>query len=72
MEKQLICKVQPFMKLMVLPYGQHALKGQTVNFLVNTSEVCNSLPKTLNNAGIALIAPPTTGNSDSNETPRVQ
>ena len=68
MEKRLICKIQPFMKLIVLPYGQRALQGQTVNFPVNTSEVCSSLPKTLDNAGIVLIAPPRTG-SDSTETP---
>ena len=57
------------MKLVVLPYGQRALRGQTVNFPVNTSEVCSSLPKTLNNAGIVLIAPPRTGSSDTTETP---
>ena len=39
-----------------------------MNFPVNTSEVCSSLPKTLDNAGIVLIAPPRTG-SDSTETP---
>ena len=54
MEKRLICRIQPFMKLIVLPYGQRALKGQTVNFLVNTSEVCSLLPRTLDNAGIVL------------------
>ena len=57
------------MKLVVLPYGQRALQGQTVNFPVNTSEVCSSLPKTLDNAGIVLIAPPRTGSSDTTETP---
>jgi len=36
----LISRVQPFMKLVVLPYGQRALKGQTINFPVNTSEIC--------------------------------
>ena len=69
MEKRLICRIQPFMKLIVLPYGQRALKGQTVNFPVNTSKVCSSWPKTLDNAGIVLIAPPRTGSSDSTETP---
>ena len=58
--------IQPFMKLIVLPYGQRALKGQTVNFPVNTSEVCSS---SLDNAEIVLIAPPRTGSSDSTETP---
>ena len=57
------------MKLVVLPYGQHVLQGQTVNFPVNTSEVCSSLPKTLNNVGIMLIAPPRTGGSDTTEAP---
>ena len=52
------------MKLVVLPYGQRTLQGQTVNFPVNTSKICSLLPKTLDNAGIVLIAP----HSDSNET----
>ena len=69
MERRLISLIQPFMKLIVLPYGQRALKGQTVNFPVNTSEVCSSLPRALDNAGIVLIAPPRTGSSDSTETP---
>ena len=69
MERQLISLIQSFMKLIVLPYGQRALQGQTVNFPVNTSEVCSSLPRTLDNAGIVLIAPPRTGSSDSTETP---
>ena len=69
MEKRLICRIQPFMKLIVLPYGQRALKGQTVNFPVNTGEVCSSLPRTLDNAGIVLIAPARTGSCDSTETP---
>ena len=57
------------MKLVVLLYGQRALQGQTVNFPVNTSEVCSSFPKTLDNAGIVLIAPPRSGSSDTTETP---
>ena len=60
------------MKLMVLPYGQRALQGQTVNFPVNASEICSSLPKTLDNAGTVLIAPARTGSSDSTETPVAQ
>ena len=54
------------MKPMVLPYGQHALQGQTVNFPVNTSKICSSLP------GFILIAPARTGSSDSTETPVAQ
>ena len=51
MERRLISLIQPFMKLIVLPYGQRALKGQIVNFPINTGEVCSSLPRTLDNAG---------------------
>ena len=40
-----------------------------MNFPINTGEVCSSLPRTLDNAGIVLIAPPRTGGSDSTETP---
>ena len=50
MEKRLISLIQPFMELIVLPYGQRALKGQTVNFPINASEVCCSLPRALDNA----------------------
>ena len=72
MEKRLISLVQPFMKLVVLPYGQRALKGQTINFPVNTSEICQSLPKTLDNAGVVLIAPPRAGRSEQAEIPSRQ
>ena len=69
MEKRLICTIQLFMKLVVLPYGQRALKSQTVNFPVNTSEICSSLPKTLDNAGIVLVAPSRGDISDPTEVP---
>jgi len=69
MEKRLISRVQPFMKLVVLPCGQCALKGQTINFPVNTSEICHLLPKTLDNAGVVLIAPPRAGRSEQAEIP---
>ena len=35
MEQRLIARVQAFMKLIVLPLGQRALAGQTINFPVN-------------------------------------
>ena len=38
MEQRLISRVQAFMKLIVLPLGQRALAGQTINFLVNVSK----------------------------------
>ena len=60
------------MKLTVLPYGECALQGQTVNFPVNTSEICSLLPKTLDNVGIVLIATARTGSSDFIETPVAQ
>ena len=31
-EKRLICRVQAFMKLIVLPHGQRAMQGQAINF----------------------------------------
>ena len=58
MEQRLIARVQAFMKLIVLPLGQRALAGQTINFPVNVSEVCNSLPRPLNSDGIVLVKPP--------------
>ena len=58
MEQRLIARVQAFMKLIVLPLGQRALAGQTFNFPVNVSEVCNSLPRPLNSDGIVLVRPP--------------
>ena len=38
MEQRLISRVQAFMKPIVLPLGQRALAGQTINFPVNVSE----------------------------------
>ena len=58
MEQRLIARVQALMKLIVLPLGQRALAGQTINFPVNVSEVCNSLPRPLNSDGIVLVKPP--------------
>ena len=46
------------MKLIVLPLGQRALAGQTINFPVNVSEVYNSLPRPLNSNGFVLVKPP--------------
>ena len=45
------------MKLIVLPLGQRALAGQTINFPVNASEVYNSLPRPLNSDGVVLVEP---------------
>ena len=57
MEQRLISRVQSFMKLIVLPFGQRALAGQTINFPVNVSKVCNSLPRLLNSDGFVLVKP---------------
>ena len=57
MKLRLIARVQAFMKLIVLPLGQRALAGQTINFPVNVSEVCNSLLRPLNSDGIVLVRP---------------
>ena len=65
MVKRLISLVQPFKKLGVLPHIWSACtKGQTINFPVKTSEICQPLLKTLNNAGVVLIAPPRAGRSE--------
>ena len=69
-EKRLICRVQAFMKLTVLPHGQRAMQGQAINFPVNTSELCSALPRPVDRAGIILIAPPQGGSSDSTEVQR--
>ena len=58
MEQRLISRVQAFMKLIVLPLGQRALAGQTINFPVDVSEVCNALPRPVNSDGIVLVKPP--------------
>ena len=55
-----------------IPLWSTCLQGQTVNFPVNRSEVCSSLPKTLDNVGIVLIAPSRTGGSDTTEVPDPQ
>ena len=57
MEQRLILRVQAFMKLIVLPLGQRALAGQTINFPANVSEVFNSLPRPLNSDGVVLVKP---------------
>ena len=69
-EKRLICRVQAFMKLVVLPHGQRAMQGQAINFPVNTSELCSALPWPVDRAGIIPIAPPQGSSSDSTEVQR--
>ena len=65
-EKRLICRVQAFMKLIVLLHGQRAMQGQAINIPVNTSELCSALDR----AGIILIALPQGSSSDSTELQR--
>ena len=42
----------------MLPLGQRALAGQTINFPVNVLEVYNSLPRPRNSDGVVLVQPP--------------
>ena len=49
MEQKLISKVQAFMKLIVLPLGQ------SINFPVNVSQVCNALPRPIHESGVILV-----------------
>ena len=51
-------RIQAFMKLIVLPLGQRALAGQTINIPVNVSDVYNCLPMPLNSDGVVLVKPP--------------
>ena len=55
MEQRLISKVQAFMKLTVLPLGQRALAGQSINFPVDVSQVCNALPRPIDESGVLLV-----------------
>ena len=55
MEQRLISKVQAFMKLTVLPLGQRALAGQSINFPVDVSQVCNALPRPIDESGVILV-----------------
>ena len=55
MEPRLISKVQAFMKLIVLPLGQRALAGQSINFPVDVSQVCNALPRPIDESGVILV-----------------
>ena len=55
MEQRLISKVQAFMKLIVLPLGQRALAGQSINFPVDVSQVCNALPRPIDESGVILV-----------------
>ena len=55
MEQKLISKVQAFMKLIVFPLGQRALAGQSINFPVDVSQVCNALPRPIDESGVVLV-----------------
>ena len=48
-------KVQTFMKLTVLPLGQRALAGQSINFPVDVSQVWNALPRPIDESGVILV-----------------
>ena len=55
MEQRLISKVQASMKLIVLPLGERALAGQSINFPVDVSQVCNALPRPIDESGVILV-----------------
>ena len=38
-EQRLICRVHPYMKLILLPYGQSAMNGQSINFPYDLEEM---------------------------------
>ncbi|XP_078677726.1 uncharacterized protein LOC144914113 [Branchiostoma floridae x Branchiostoma belcheri] len=57
-EKRLISRVQPFMRLMTLRYGQHALLGQAINFTSPLLDIINELPRNLSDCDTILIKSP--------------
>uniref|UniRef100_A0A1X7U5E5 Uncharacterized protein n=1 Tax=Amphimedon queenslandica TaxID=400682 RepID=A0A1X7U5E5_AMPQE len=57
MEQTPTSRVQAFTKLIVLPLGQGALAGQTINFHANVSETFNSFPRPLKCDGVVLVKP---------------
>uniref|UniRef100_A0A1X7UTS2 Uncharacterized protein n=1 Tax=Amphimedon queenslandica TaxID=400682 RepID=A0A1X7UTS2_AMPQE len=60
------------MKLIVLPFGQRALAGQTFNFPANVSEVYKSLTRPLNSDGVVLVKPPESTNATVSVPPADQ
>ena len=65
MEQRLISKVQAFMKLIVLPLGQRALAGQSINFPVDVSQVCNALPRPIDESGVILVSSSTSASTST-------
>ncbi|XP_078586291.1 uncharacterized protein LOC144868192 [Branchiostoma floridae x Branchiostoma japonicum] len=57
-EKRLICRVQPFMRLMTLRYGQHALLGQAINFTAPLIDIIDELPRNLSTYDTIFIKGP--------------
>ncbi|CAC5366370.1 unnamed protein product [Mytilus coruscus] len=56
LEKRLICRRYPFMKLIALPQGRLAsLKGTFVNIPFNEQTVCSTLPRTPAPAGFIPV-----------------
>ena len=56
LEKQLICKTIPFMKIFSLPKGsQHGLKGQVVSVPSNVQSTADSLPRDTQSAQIVAF-----------------
>ena len=68
MQQRLISKVQAFMKLIVLPLGQRALAGQSINFPVDVSQVCNALPRPIDESGVILVQSSSSSTSASTST----
>ena len=56
LEARLLATRYPFMKILALPRGkQSGIKGAIVNVPVNAAQVCESLPRTPNAAGIVPL-----------------
>ena len=43
------------MKIIVLPLGQRALAGLSINFPIDVSQVCNAIPRPIDESGVVLV-----------------
>ena len=60
MEKRLIALILPFLKIVSLPLGQHALEGQAINFPIDLRTTILKLPRSFDQAETVFIQTPTT------------
>lgn len=57
LEQRLVSLIQPFMTVLTLPHGQHALKGQVINFFNDIPSVQKTLPVPDEQSGFLYLFP---------------